>query len=157
MSIVKHADLSQQDNVPQFKLGSEFHDGENKYRYVRAVAAKTIGLLYGIDETFTVSATGVVTTEVHPLMGVPAFTTLAKATGFDYKHFWIQTAGNFPKVVAHATVVDNANVYASATAGEVDDGDASGVRIRGLKFTTATSGAGDTTAFSANELNLATA
>lgn len=147
--------LEQEDNSPVHALGSLHKTpGGDLYRYVRAQAAKTIGLFYGIDETFEVSATAVVTTETHPLVGVPARTSGAVASGYTYKHFWIQTAGNFAKVVANAAVADNAALYACAVAGKVDDGDGGGQLLRGAKFTTATGGGADTTAFAANELKL---
>ena len=148
-------DTTVEHNTPQFTLGEKYVSPEgNLYRYVRAAAAKTIGLFYGIGKDFTVTATAIVKTERHALLGVPSFTTSAKATGYDYKHFWIQTAGNFPRIEAAAASADAAGVYTTATAGKVDDGDDTGKLIRGISFTAAAGGAVATTAFAANELSL---
>lgn len=148
-------DISQEDNLPAFELGAKWTNPENQktYRYVRAAAAKTIGLIYGIDEDFTVSATGAVKTEIHPLVGIPYKTSSAPASGFTYKHIWIQTAGNFARVEAAAASADNAQAFSTATAGKIDDGDDSGFRIRGLKFTAAAGSATNTTGYSTRELS----
>ena len=147
--------LAQQDNVPQCDVGSMHKTpAGDVYRYVKAQAAKTIGLVYGIDEAFEVSATAAVKTETHPLLGIPAFTTSAPASGFTYKYFWIQTAGNFAAIECGAASADNAGVYTTAVAGKVDDGDDGGKLIRGIKFTAAAGGAVSTTAFAPSETSL---
>lgn len=152
------ANLTQQDNVPLCDAGSlHVTPAGDMYRYVKAQAAKTIGILYGIDENFEVYATGAVKTEVHPLAGFPAFTTSAPASGYTYKYFWIQTAGNFARVECSAASADNAQAYSTATAGKIDDGDDSGAKIIGLKYTAAAGGATNTSAFCANEICLTAA
>jgi hypothetical protein len=146
-------DVASEYNTPQFTLGEQFTAPDGKtYRFVRAQAAKTIGLIYGIDETWEVSSTGLVKTETKPLLGIPAQTSSAPAAGFTYKYFWIQTAGNFARIEASAASADNASCFSTSTAGKVDDGDDSGYRIRGLIFTAAAGSATNTTGFSANEL-----
>lgn len=147
-------DLTQQDNVPTSELGAKHVEPNGKtYRYVRAQAAKTIGLIYGIDETFEVSATAAVKTEIKPLVGIPEFTSSAPASGFTYKYFWIQTAGNFARIEAAAASADNTQCFSTATAGKVDDGDDSGFRVRGLIFTAAAGSATNTTGYSNRELS----
>lgn len=146
--------LTQQDNTPICAVGSKHTTPEKDiYRYVKAQAAKTIGLIYGIDENFEVSATALVKTEIHPLLGVPASTTSAPASGYTYKYFWIQTGGNFARIEAAAASADNASCYSTSTAGKVDDGDDTGKVIKGLKFTAAAGSATNTTGFSAKELS----
>lgn len=150
--------LTQNDNVPVCEVGTQHVTPTGDiYRYVKAQAAKTIGLLYGIDENFEVYATGAVKTEAHPLAGIPAATSSAPASGYTYKYFWIQTAGNFARVEAAAASADNAQCYTTSTAGKIDDGDDSGAKILGMKFTAAAGGATNTTAFSALELRLTAA
>ena len=153
---------AEEHNVPKFEIGARHcevtESGQaNIWRYCKYQAAKTIGLLYGIDENFEVSATAVVKTELHPLVGVPHRTTSDNATGFTYKYGWIQTAGNFDRVEAAAASADNAQAYTTSTAGKIDDGDDSGAVIQGLKFTAAAGSATNTTAFSANELKVVAA
>jgi len=144
--------LTQQDNVPICDVGSKHVAPDGSiYRYVKAQAAKTVGLVYGINEDYEVSATGLVKTEIHPLVGIPAFTTSAPASGYTYKYFWIQTAGAFAQIEAAAASADNASVYSTGTAGKVDDGDDTGKVIKGLKFTAAAGGVVATTAFAAKE------
>lgn len=147
--------LDQQDDLPKNKAGALHMTATgDMYRYVKAQAAKTIGLLYGIDENFEVSSTAVVKTENHALAGVPASTSSAPSAGYTYKWFWIQTAGNFARIEAAAASADNAQCFTTATAGKVDDGDDSGAKIQGLKFTAAAGSATNTTGFSANELKI---
>jgi len=147
--------LTEEYNTDAFGVGTRHRAPDGKtYRFVKAQAAKTIGLVYGIDEAFEVYATAAVKTESHPLLGVPAFTSSAPASGFTYKYFWIQTAGNFARVEAAAASADNAGCYATQTAGKIDDGDDSGKLIRGWKFTTAAGSATNTTAYGAEEQSL---
>jgi hypothetical protein len=147
--------LTEEYNTDQFGVGAKYeHPNGNVYRFCKYQAAKTIGLLYGIDENFEVSATAVVKTEAHPLAGVPAATTSAPASGFTYKFGWIQTAGAFARVEAAAASADNAQAFSTSTAGKIDDGDDSGAKIQGLKFTAAAGSATNTTGFSANEIKV---
>lgn len=146
-------DVASEYNVPAFTIGAKLElPNGNVYRFVKAQAAKTIGLVYGIDEAFEVSSTGLVKTEIKALVGIPAQTSSAPASGFTYKYFWIQTAGNFPRIEAAAASADNAQCYSTSTAGKVDDGDDTGKSIKGLIFTAAAGSATNTTGFSAFEL-----
>ena len=149
--------------APEFKLGTRavFANGD-VYRLVRAAAAKTIGLLYIIDEDWLVGggATTALTDALPNAFGVPAQTSSAP-TAIDaaatYTYFWIQTAGNFARVETSNTVADNALAYTGTTAGKIDDGDETGNIIQALKFTAAATGATNTTAFSNVELHIASA
>lgn len=147
----------------EFALGTkvEFSDGD-VYRLVRAAAAKTIGLLYIIDENWLVgdAATSTNTDALPNAFGIPAATSTAPATlnaSATYTYFWIQTAGNFDRVETSAASADNALAYTSGTGGKIDDGDGSGNIIQALKFTAAATGATNTTAFSPCELHIASA
>ena len=148
----------EEHNIPVCEPGSKvvFPNGDT-FRYVKAQAAKTKGLAYGIDENYEVSSTGIVKTGNYSLIGFPVATTSAPASGYTYKYFWIQTAGNLARVETSAAVADNAQVYTTATAGKLDDGDASGAKIVGMKFTTAAGSATNTTAFLANEVGVVAA
>lgn len=146
--------LSQEDNIPVCEPGTKHvTPSGNVYRYVKAQAAKTAALVYGIDENFEVSATAVNETETYTLLGVPVSTSSAPASGYTYKYFWIQTAGLFPAVSCENDVADNAAVYTvnAGDEGQVDDGDDTGRIIRGWKFTAAASAGDSTTVFGAEE------
>lgn len=146
-------DTAAEFNTAQFTLGEKFEKPNGDvFRFCRYAAAKTIGLIYGIDQNFELSTTALVKTEIKSLLGVPAATTSAPASGFTYKYGWIQTAGNFARIEAAAASLINAQCYSTSTAGKVDDGDDSGKSIKGLIFTAAAAGAVATTAFSALEL-----
>lgn len=146
--------LTQEDNIPWCEPGTKHvTPAGDVYRYVKAQAAKTAALVWGIDENWEVSATAVNETETYPLLGVPVTTTAAPASGYTYRYFWIQTAGNFPALLCKSAVADNAPVYTvnAGDEGKVDDGDDAGRLIRGWKFTALVAAPGNTTAFAANE------
>lgn len=149
-------DINQQDDLSQFNLGQKYVNPStgNTYRYVRAAAAKTIGLIYSFDETYTVAASALVKTDISANAGISHQTTTAAdtANGYTYKHFWIQTAGNFGRIEAAAASADNAQCYSTSTAGKVDDGDDSGKTIKGMIFTAAAGSATNTTGYSGQEL-----
>jgi len=149
--------LTQQDNVPFCAPGTKhITPAGDTYRYVQAQAAKTVSLAYGIDENWEVSAAAVIETDHSPLLGVPAFTSSAPASGFTYKYFWIQTAGNFAGIVTGNDVADNAGVYTcnAGSEGKVDDGDDTGKLIRGWKFTSGAVAPATATVFAAEEASL---
>lgn len=150
-------------DLPEFALGTQvrFADGD-MYRLVRATAAKTIGLLYIVDENWLVgdAATTTNTDALPNAFGIPAKTSTAPTSlnaSATYTYFWIQTAGNFDRVETSAAVADNALAYTSGTGGKIDDGDGSGNIIQAMKFTALTSGGTNTTAFSPVEIHIASA
>lgn len=158
-------DIGQEWNdidMPEFSLGTkvEFADGDI-YRLVRATAAKTVGLLYHINENWLVGdgATTTTTADITDAFGIPAATSTAPTSlnaSATYTYFWIQTAGNFDSVITNGDVADNALAYTSGTAGKPDDTNTGNI-IQSLKYTAARTGTGSTTAFSPVELHIASA
>lgn len=159
-------DVTQQwtDKTPLFEFGlGSIHRtvAGDVYRLVRATAAKTIGLVYHIDENWLVGdgATTTTTADITDAFGIPAYTTTAPASidaAATYTYFWIQTAGNFAVVTTDDAVVDNTLAYTSGTTGKPTDAN-SGNIIQSMKFTTATGAGANTTAFSPCELHIASA
>ena len=116
---------AQQDDVPQFALGTEVRFSDNSvYSYCRWTAAKTAGIAYLLDTNFTVGAslTTAALSSLPADIGVPVSTTSAPATGNIYKYGWIQRAGTIALDHCDTQITTAGSlVYTTANAGVLDD------------------------------------
>lgn len=101
--------------------------GVGEFIYLKGVANTVLGgvVVYNSDDMSTKLLQA---NDIGPV-AVALAPTVANQFG------WYQIAGK--AIVKSATVVDNANVYASATAGEVDDAVVAGDRVKNAKFASA--------------------
>lgn len=119
--------ISDVDSTPKYEIGERLMDNQgNQYVYLQGVASTVVGSVVTYDEL------GVTT-----LLAANAIGPIAVAMG-------ICTAGLyglylvFGSAPAKAgTVADNGNVYATATAGTVDDAVVAGDRVKCALFRSA--------------------
>jgi hypothetical protein len=101
--------------------------GAGEFIYLKGAASTMVGsaVLYHADE-FSTSL--LAPNDIGPV-------AVAMAANVANQFGWYQIAGK--AVVKAGTVADNANVYATATAGTVDDAAVAGDRIKNAKFASA--------------------
>ena len=110
--------------------------GEGEFMYATGVASTAVGDLVAFDQTATIRTVAATRGPV----GVAMSAHVASQYG------WYQISGQAVVNVA-AAVADNALVYATATAGNVDDAVTSGSQVDGAVFRTSASGAGTAVVF----------
>lgn len=141
-----------------FQLGTRYEAANgNKYRFVKAAAAKTATYLYIIDEDYIVqdAATTALTNSLPNLLGIPVATSTAPASldaSATYTYFWIQTAGSMEAYAKAASAAD-ALVYTTTTGGQMDDGDGSGNIVANAKWVDTVGAGAAGTIFAFDELN----
>ena len=102
--------------------------GAGEFVYLKGVASTVVGsaVTYNMDD----GTTALLAANAIGPVGV-AMSANAAATTFG----WYQISGK--AVIKAGTVADNGNVYATATAGTVDDAVVAGDRVKGAKFASA--------------------
>lgn len=105
--------------------------GEGEFVYMAGVASTAVGDLVAFDQTATIRTLAATRGPV----GVAMSANVASQYG------WYQVAGQAVVNVA-AAVADNALVYSTSTAGNVDDAVVSGSQVDGAVFRTSAAGAG---------------
>ena len=105
--------------------------GEGEFVYATGVASTAVGDLVAFDQTATIRTVAATRGPV----GVAMSANVASQYG------WYQVTGQAVVNVA-AAVADNAVVYATATAGNVDDAVTSGSQVDGAVFRTSAAAAG---------------
>jgi len=145
--------------LPPFALGTRVvtKDG-GVWRFVKAAAAKTAGLIYVVDEDWVVGGGLTTTLAAEPIRcGIP-YATSSAPTAIDasasYTFFWLQTGGDFPVITTAGAVTANIALYTTATAGKVDDASTATILVHTLTALAALTAAGTTTGFSAEELHI---
>lgn len=126
------ANLTNVDTTAQFALGTitqgvDSTYGSGEFVYLKGVASTVAGSVVVFDQyaaTTTLATAG---------SRGPAAVALAPTVANTYG--WYQIGG--AAVVKAATVVAGGNVYATATAGTVDDATVAGDKIDGMRFKTA--------------------
>lgn len=120
------------DTVAKYAVLTKVQDSEgNEYMYLKGVANTIVGAVVTFDEA------GVTTLLAADAVG-PCAVAIALTVASTYG--WYLVKGS--KVVKTAgDVGDNGNVYATATAGAVDDAVVAGDRIHGMWFRAAGTGA----------------
>lgn len=120
-------------STQQHPLGTiiQAHDetyGAGEFIYLKGVASTVVGsaVTYNADD----GTTALLAANAIGPVGV-AMSANAAATTFG----WYQISGK--AVIKAGTVADNGNVYATATAGTVDDAVVAGDRVKGAKFASA--------------------
>lgn len=101
--------------------------GEGEFVYLKGVASTAVGAVVIFDQY--ANTTTLATAGSRGPVAVATAATVANTYG------WYQISGS--TAVKAATVVANGNVYATATAGTVDDAVVAGDKIDGMRFKTA--------------------
>lgn len=118
-------------DVPQFSLGFKVESNGSTYVYVRATAAKSRGLVYLLDQNFTLG-NGSSTVTTPTLAAVPQVSFATPATGYTYRYGWAIVQGEIPLLSAAASASANAKVYTTANAGVMGTSSSSQSFIPGL-------------------------
>lgn len=105
--------------------------GDGEFVYLAGVASTAVGDLVAYDQTSTIRTVAATRGPV----GVAMSANVASQYG------WYQISGQAVVNVAGA-VADNALVYSTSTAGNVDDAVVSGSQVDGAVFRTSAAGAG---------------
>jgi hypothetical protein len=125
--------LSAVDSAATMPVGTEAVDGSgNRYIYLQGVASTAIGSVVTYDEA------GLTTLGVANAVGPIA---VAQSASVANKYGWYLVEGSGSALTA-GDVVDNTDVYLTATPGAVDDAVVAGDRIHGALFRAARTGAG---------------
>lgn len=146
-------------------LTSSFALGERRlgsdgitYMRVRATAAKSQGLVYIVDNTFTVG-NGITTSgvSVAPVACVvPQTTSLAPDAGETYAYFWAGVKGPL-SIAGVGSCSANVELFTTSTAGLLNSSISGAKRLEGVKFTSAvTTDSAVTAAFSVNDIGCST-
>lgn len=127
--------ITDTDTVQKIALGSILHAydpvyGDGEFIYLKGVASTVVGsaVVYNPDDFST-------TLTVLASVGAVAVAMSINVAG---QYGWYQIQGK--GIVKAATVVDDGNVYVTATAGVLDDGVVANTRVQGAKFASADSG-----------------
>lgn len=125
--------LSTVDSAATMTLGVKASDGSgNEYIYLQGVASTAIGSVVTYDEA------GLTALAVANAVGPIA---VAQSASVANKFGWYLVNGS-GSALTDNTVVDNADVYLTATPGAVDDAVVAGDRVHGALFRAARTGAG---------------
>ena len=110
--------------------------GEGEFIYLKGVASTAVGDVVVIDQGTTARA----------VAGSRGPVAVAMSANVANQYGWYQISGQ-AVVNVGAAVADNALVFATSTAGSVDDAVVTGDKIDGAVFRTSASGAGTAVAF----------
>ena len=125
--------LSTVDSAVQVALGTKAFDGSgNQYVYLQGVASTVVGSVVTYDEA------GLTTLSVPNASG-PIAVAMGITVASKYGWYLINGSGS---AYASTDVADNANVYLTATPGQVEDTLVAGDRVKGALFRAARTGAG---------------
>lgn len=148
-------------NFP-FRLGDVERGSDGiTYMFVRATAAKTAGLVYILDDNFTV-ADGITTSGVSAspvALCVPQTTSTAPDSGQTYSYFWVAVAGALSVFEGRGgTVSADVELFTTATAGIVDSfvTGTSAKRIDDLKFTATVTSSALSAAYASRPISVPT-
>lgn len=120
------------------------------YVYCKPAAAYAIGTVVYLDTSW--NATAVTTTNAAGISGqaIGVFSQVASVTASptatNYDGVWTQIAGGCPAIQAAASTSANAQLYSSATAGQLTSTSSSNVALNGIVLTTAVGSGGAATA-----------
>lgn len=120
------------DSSATFALGTQVSDSNGTYAYLKGIASTAIGSVVVYDEAGQTALA--VANDVGPIAVAMAATVANK-----YGWYLIEGSGS---ALTDNTVVDNTDVYLTATPGAVDDAVVAGDRIHGALFRAARTGAG---------------
>jgi hypothetical protein len=134
--------LKEAEDVASAGLGDEINVGGNTWKYVQADGAVAAYAVVGLKATNeAVELTSTISGSRPTAVGLAQFAFADNQYGWVLVGpFSVDEKGDAFKVLTSAASAIDAILYTSATAGKVDDGDASGDKIAGLVLTE--SGAG---------------
>lgn len=132
-------------------LGTRVEAVDNSvYVYVKPAANYAIGTVVYLDTSW--NATAITTTNAAGISGqqIAVFSQVASVTASptstNYDGVWAQLSGGCPAIQGAASTAANAQLYTSATAGQLTSTSSSNVALNGIILTTAVGGGGAATA-----------
>ena len=151
------------DGLFPFSLGAQEVDNNGVvYRFCRATAAKTAGIVYILDDSFTVGGgiTSTLASAAPVALCVPQTTTVAPDSGQTYADAWYATHGPLSVFDGRGgTTSADVELYTTATAGIIDSyvtGVTAMKRIDDLKWTATPTSSALSAAFASRAISIPT-